>query len=73
MNGLYGQVVQELGQVAEALDHRAVQHSCEMIVGAGRIVIYGCGREGLQLQGLAMRLHQLGLDAAMQGDMTTPP
>ncbi|RVT82082.1 SIS domain-containing protein [Rhodobacteraceae bacterium CCMM004] len=33
----------------------------------------GCGREALQLRGLVMRLHHLGLSATMQGDLTAPP
>lgn len=40
---------------------------------AGKIVLYGCGREGLQIKGLAMRLYHLGFDATMVGDMSTPP
>ena len=44
-----------------------------MIVEAGRIMLYGCGREGLQIQGFAMRLHHLGDLVSMQGDMAAPP
>ena len=34
-------------------------------------MLYGCGREGLQMRGLAMRLYHLGLQANMVGDMAT--
>ena len=63
----------ELGAVAHAVDPAALEAACTMIAGAGRIVLYGCGREGLMLRALAMRLHHLGLSVAMQGDMAAPP
>ncbi len=40
---------------------------------ARRVVCYGVGREGLMMRALTMRLYHLGLDAHVQGDMTTPP
>ncbi|WP_417604827.1 SIS domain-containing protein [Primorskyibacter flagellatus] len=43
------------------------------LTGAGRIVCYGVGREGLMMKALAMRLFHLGLDAHVAGDMTVPP
>jgi 6-phospho-3-hexuloisomerase len=45
----------------------------DAIVAAKRIAIYGAGREGLQMDGFAMRLFHLGLDVHLVGDMTTPP
>lgn len=42
------------------------------IQAAGRIALYGVGREGLVIKSLAMRLFHLGLDAHVVGDMTTP-
>lgn len=62
----------ELGAVAAEIDAGEVDRALEAITEAGKIVLYGCGREGLQMQGFAMRLYHLGLDVAMQGDMTTP-
>ena len=59
--------------MAEAIDPQAIDTACARIAGAGRVVLYGCGREGLQLRGFAMRLYHLGLAAAYQGEMTTPP
>ena len=41
----------------------------EAILAARRIAIYGAGREGLQMEGLAMRLFHLGLDVHVVGDM----
>src|SRR4029079_10806879 len=47
--------------------------ACEMLAGAGKIAVYGCGREALQVKGFAMRLYHLGLQVSVVGDMTTPP
>ena len=63
----------ELRAVASRIDGEAVARACEMIAEARRVVLYGCGREGLQLRGFAMRLHHLGRAVAMQGDMAAPP
>jgi 6-phospho-3-hexuloisomerase len=45
----------------------------DAIVGARKIVVFGCGREGLQMRAFAMRLFHMGRDVAVWGDMTTPP
>lgn len=45
----------------------------QAIAKAGRIVTYGCGREGLMMRALAMRLYHLGCDVHCQGDMSCPP
>jgi len=50
-----------------------VEAACAEIAGAGAVVLYGCGREGLMMRALATRLHHLGLRVAMQGDMAAPP
>ena len=73
MRALFETALAELGSVGRRIDEAAVEHACAMISGANRIVLYGCGREGLQMHGLAMRLYHLGCDVAMQGDMATPP
>jgi 6-phospho-3-hexuloisomerase len=43
----------------------------EEIVRAKRIVVFGLGREGLQMRGFAMRLSHMGRDVVW-GDTTTP-
>ena len=63
----------ELAAVAGRIDERQIAAACEAIAEAGNIVLYGCGREGLQMRGFAMRLFHLGLSAAVVGDMTAPP
>lgn len=63
----------ELRNVFSAIDAGEVERALDLISDAGHVVAYGCGREGLQLRGFVMRLHHLGLAAAMQDEMTTPP
>lgn len=63
----------ELKAVLDDMDDAAMQLACARIAAAGKIVLYGCGREGLQIRGLAMRLYHMGLNATMVADMTTPP
>lgn len=73
MHDRFRNATAELAKVGDAVDQTSVEQSCQMIANANQIVIYGCGRESLQLQGFAMRLHHLGRKVAMQGDMATPP
>jgi 6-phospho-3-hexuloisomerase len=63
----------ELGDVADRVEPAQVDHACRMITEARHIMLYGCGREGLQMRGFAMRLHHLGHSVSMQGDMAAPP
>ena len=63
----------ELGAVAERVDEAAVEAACARILAARRVMLYGCGREGLMMRALAMRLYHLGIDVSMQGDLTAPP
>jgi 6-phospho-3-hexuloisomerase len=63
----------ELAAVAARFDERALDPVVEAIVAARRVMLYGCGREGLMMRALAMRLHHLGLTVCMQGDMTAFP
>jgi 6-phospho-3-hexuloisomerase len=65
-----------LGDLAKVFDRvkpDAAAGFIEAIAAAKRIAIYGAGREGLQMDGLAMRLFHMGLDVHLVGDMTTPP
>ncbi len=63
----------DLSRVFVQLPNDAADALIEAIVGARRIVVFGCGREGLQMRGFAMRLFHMGRDVAVWGDMTTPP
>lgn len=68
----YDQALAELGGVFARLDDAAVDALVERIARARRIVVFGGGRERLQVMGFAMRMFHMGLGAAVEGDMTTP-
>ncbi len=70
---MYETALAELSGVFRRLDDEAVDEIVECIARARRIVVFGCGREKLQVMGLAMRLFHMGLDASVEGEMTTPP
>lgn len=68
MRSLRSAVV-ELAEVAAGLDEAALDPLVAAITRAPRVMLYGCGREGLMMRALAMRLHHLGRDVCMQGDV----
>lgn len=72
MSDLYAKALAELGTVFTRLDDTSVDQAIEMIAKARRVVVFGAGRERLQILGFAMRMFHMGLDAAVEGDMTTP-
>jgi 6-phospho-3-hexuloisomerase len=63
----------ELGQCLDRIDENQVADLVELLATSKRICIYGCGREGLMLRALCMRMYHLGMDVHMVFDMTTPP
>ncbi len=73
MSDLYARALDEMKPVFARLDDAAVDEAVRRIASARRVVLYACGREKLQIMGLCMRLHHMGFDVAMTGDMTTPP
>lgn len=64
---------EELRQGCATVSQAELEALARAIASAGRIVVYGCGREGLMLRALAMRLYHLGRDVHVQGDMSCPP
>lgn len=62
----------DLAAVFAAMPENALDGMIEAIVAAKRIVVFGLGREGLQMRGFAMRLFHMGRDVSVWGDMTTP-
>ena len=62
----------DLDGVFAAMPEDALDGLIEEIVKAKRIVVFGLGREGLQMRGFAMRLFHMGRNVAVWGDMTTP-
>lgn len=73
MTGDFEAALDDLRAAVRGIDPDEIEAALGLIADARRIVLYGCGREGLQMRGLAMRLYHLGLDVAMQGDMAAPP
>lgn len=73
MNDLYSAILEEIGAATAGIDEMQVDRVCTALATARRIVVYGCGREAVQIRGFAMRLYHLGLDAAVAGDVTAPP
>ena len=73
MTNLYQAALDDLSRVFQRMDRAAVDRAIDEIAQAGTIALYGVGREGLQVKGLAMRLFHLGRRVAMVGDMTAPP
>jgi 6-phospho-3-hexuloisomerase len=71
--GLAIRALGDLSRVFERLAPGAEDAFIDAIVAAKRIAIYGAGREGLQMDGFAMRLAHMGRDVHLVGDMTTPP
>ncbi|MCP4165727.1 MAG: SIS domain-containing protein [Chloroflexi bacterium] len=67
------QILEEMDRGLSQVDEPEVEACLDEILEAHRIVAYGLGREGLVMRSFAMRLMHLGLDAAIVGDMTTPP
>jgi 6-phospho-3-hexuloisomerase len=70
---LYQGALAELGAVFTRLDDARVDQVVEAIADAKTTVVFGGGRERLQIIGFAMRLYHLGVPVAVEGDMTTPP
>jgi len=73
MDSLYGTALDELKSVFDKIDDAAVDTALDMIAKARTTVVFGGGRERLQIMGFAMRLYHMGLNVAVEGDMTTPP
>ena len=73
MTNLYRSALAELGGVFDRINDGDVDRACDMIGKARKIVVFGGGRERLQIMGFAMRLYHMGLAVAVEGDMTTPP
>jgi 6-phospho-3-hexuloisomerase len=73
MSTLYKAALSELDRTFERLNDADVDKAIEMIAAANKVVVFGGGRERLQIMGFAMRLFHLGLAVAVEGDMTTPP
>ena len=48
-------IVNELGQALSSISERNTENLIDMIEGADRVFLAGCGRSGLMVRGFAMR------------------
>ncbi|MBL8832971.1 MAG: hypothetical protein JNL71_11325 [Rhodospirillales bacterium] len=66
-------VLAEQAKIFAAIPAGQVDRLCEALDSAKRVFVYGIGRNGLMLQGFAMRLAHLGIDAHFVGQLSAPP
>lgn len=72
MSNLYQGAIDELAGVFANIDDGSVDKAVQMVADANKVVVFGGGREKLQIMGFAMRLFHLGRNVAVEGDMTCP-
>lgn len=65
-------IVNELKQSTEKLSEVQIHDLIKKVKHHRRIFVYGTGRSGLMLKAFAMRLMQIGLNAYVVGETTTP-
>lgn len=65
-------IIKELERSADKIPDHQILGLIQKIKSHKRIFVYGTGRSGLMLKALAMRLMQIGLDAYVVGETTTP-
>jgi 6-phospho-3-hexuloisomerase len=73
MAQVFQTILDEIGEPLSRMDLGEMEALCLAIVKARRVVVYGCGREALQIRGYAMRLYHLGIQVSVVGDMNCPP
>ena len=56
----------ELGTCLGGIDEDRLGELAELLARSKRVVLYGCGREGLMMRALCMRLHHLGAILRLQ-------
>jgi len=70
---LFARAIRDLSGAVERIDTAEVDRAVSLIAEARHVSVFGCGREGLQIRGFAMRLFHVGRSVSVVGDMTTPP
>ena len=71
-DGLFATALAELGGVLGHVDENAMDEACRILTSADKVMVYGCGREALQIKGFATRLFHLGVPVSVVGDMAAP-
>lgn len=67
------EILDEIEQVLNSIDEKAVDEFIDWIKTSDKIVGYGAGRMGLSLKAFIMRLNHLGIKAYYLGDTYIPP
>jgi 6-phospho-3-hexuloisomerase len=68
----FTRALHDLSGAVERIDRADVDRAVTLIADSRHVSVFGCGREGLQIRGFAMRLFHLGRSVSVVGDMTTP-
>lgn len=71
--GFVDSVLDEQRRIFAGLSEAGFDRFCRALDKAGRVFLYGVGRNGLMLQAFAMRLGHLGIDAHFVGQLRAPP
>ncbi len=69
---LSDRILGELNYILHQVDEKSAETLVERVLSSNRIFITGMGRSGLVARPFAMRLAQIGLQAYLVGDATTP-
>lgn len=72
LHEITGKMIEEITFVQSRIDENEIHSFLQAILQARRIVLHGAGRMGLVTRTFAMRLKQLGLEAYVLGETTTP-
>jgi 6-phospho-3-hexuloisomerase len=70
---VFDRAVHELSVAVNQIAEADIDLLVDRISDAHHVSVFGCGREGLQIRGFAMRLFHLGRSVSVVGDMSTPP
>ena len=73
LHALAHQALDELRIVFDRTPAESADSLADAVIAAKTIACWGCGREGLMMRALTMRLYHLGLAAHFVTDVTTPP
>lgn len=65
-------IIAELEKCGACIGEEKLEQFINMVNAHQRIFVYGTGRSGLMLKALAMRLMQMGYQAYVVGETTTP-
>lgn len=71
-NDQHNVILRCISDALRKVNDQEIKQAINLIASARLVSVYGCGREGLQIRGFAMRLFHLGRSASVVGEMVTP-